>query len=87
MAKGRIYKSMIKGLAEGWLAEGVGGGRGGWVVGVGGGGDGGGGRGDGALVEVVEVEEKGLFESIGDQTGPLASVRHPLTRLPPRPLP
>lgn len=45
MAKGRIYKSMIKGLAEGWLAEGVGGGRGGWVVGVGGGGDGGGGEG------------------------------------------
>lgn len=36
----------------------------------------------------MEVEEKGLFESIDDQTGPLASVRHPLTRLPPpRPAP
>lgn len=84
MAKGRIQKydkgAAAGGVDRGKRGEGVLGDSSEETVGVDGGDTGvawlggavlGGGSG-----------EKGLFESIDDQTGPLASVRHPLTRLP-----
>lgn len=82
-----VYKSMIKGLAGGVdHGRGVLGDSSEKTVGMAWRCDGGQ-PGDGALGG--GSGEKGLFESIDDQTGPLASVRHPLTRLsaPPCPAP